>query len=237
MPASEAQIRANQANAQKSTGPKTEEGKAASRGNALKHGLTGQGVVLLQADAAEVERRFSSFAEELNASGDVGLALARRAALTSVRMERAADQQAAALLEQARRFDAEFVLPEGLDEAEAEQLRSEAARRSLFDSSKEAILARKYEAAAERTFLRCIKELRERDQAEEAEMQQVDEVDYEAKMASFLKMQESFRQEDEEFDDLCAQMDMPMPRRPFKSPQTASLPGKVDLPIGKLPPR
>ena len=30
----------NRQNAQKSTGPRTDEGKAASRGNSLKHGLT-----------------------------------------------------------------------------------------------------------------------------------------------------------------------------------------------------
>ncbi len=56
MPASEARILANQRNAQRSTGPKTPEGKEQSRRNALKHGLTGAGVVLPERDAAEVER-------------------------------------------------------------------------------------------------------------------------------------------------------------------------------------
>jgi len=37
----EAQIRANQANAQHSTGPKTEEGKTISARNNLRVGLTG----------------------------------------------------------------------------------------------------------------------------------------------------------------------------------------------------
>ena len=115
------------------------------------------------------------------------------------------------------------MLPEGVDEAEAEQIRSEASRRSLFDISKEAILARKYEAAAERAFLRCIKELRDREQAEQAEVKEVAAVDYEAKMASFLKMEESFNQEDEEFDDLCAEMGMPMPQRPSNFPHPSSV--------------
>ncbi len=57
MPASEAQIRANRENAARSTGPKTDEGKERSRANALKHGLTGGGIVLPEADAAEVEAR------------------------------------------------------------------------------------------------------------------------------------------------------------------------------------
>ena len=38
--ASPAQIDANRLNSQKSTGPKTDEGKAASSASALKHGLT-----------------------------------------------------------------------------------------------------------------------------------------------------------------------------------------------------
>ena len=39
---SDAQLRANQRNAQKSTGPRTEAGKANARFNARRHGLTGQ---------------------------------------------------------------------------------------------------------------------------------------------------------------------------------------------------
>jgi hypothetical protein len=39
---SDRQLRANRANAQKSTGPKTEEGKQRSRLNGLRHGITGQ---------------------------------------------------------------------------------------------------------------------------------------------------------------------------------------------------
>jgi hypothetical protein len=43
--ASEAQINANRSNAQKSTGPKTDEGKKNSRKNSLKHGLCASAVV------------------------------------------------------------------------------------------------------------------------------------------------------------------------------------------------
>jgi hypothetical protein len=47
---SEKQLEANRANAQKSTGPKTEAGKKRSSLNAVRHGLTGQVVVLPEED-------------------------------------------------------------------------------------------------------------------------------------------------------------------------------------------
>lgn len=50
--ATPAQIAANRANAQKSTGPRTDDGKAASRYNALKHGLDAASV-LLPGESAE----------------------------------------------------------------------------------------------------------------------------------------------------------------------------------------
>ena len=48
--ASQAQINANRRNAQKSTGPKTEEGKAQSRRNGLQHGLTAKTCMLTGED-------------------------------------------------------------------------------------------------------------------------------------------------------------------------------------------
>ncbi len=52
---SEAQINANRANSQHSTGPKTEEGKAISSHNAVKSALTGRTIVLPTDDVARYE--------------------------------------------------------------------------------------------------------------------------------------------------------------------------------------
>jgi hypothetical protein len=49
--ASEKQIKANRANAKKSTGPKSDAGKAISRLNAMTHGLTGGLVVVIPREA------------------------------------------------------------------------------------------------------------------------------------------------------------------------------------------
>jgi hypothetical protein len=62
---SDSQIAANRANAQLSTGPKTEAGKAASSHNAIKTGLTGRAVLLptddRQAFDEHVARLFAEF--------------------------------------------------------------------------------------------------------------------------------------------------------------------------------
>ncbi len=165
MPASEARVLANRANALKSTGPKTIEGKEASRANGYKHGLTGSGVVMPEAERAEVEARVLAFESELEPTGELGRTLVRHAATMAVRMERCAVLEMEAVADRVRQAEAEFVAPEGVAPAEVDRLRSEAGRRAMFDPSKEAMLARKYEELALRGFFRAIQELRRAERA------------------------------------------------------------------------
>ena len=65
-----AQVAANQANAQLSTGPQTAEGKAKSSRNALKTGLTGRTMILPKGDAELYEHHLLAYAERLNPEGD-----------------------------------------------------------------------------------------------------------------------------------------------------------------------
>ena len=67
---SEARLIANQANAQLSTGPTSETGKAASSLNALKTGLTGRTVLLPGDDAAAYQAHIASFLKRHDPSGD-----------------------------------------------------------------------------------------------------------------------------------------------------------------------
>ena len=62
---SDAQVAANIENARHSTGPRTEEGKARSSQNALKHGLTSNKSLLLP---DEDEEEFREFASDLKAT-------------------------------------------------------------------------------------------------------------------------------------------------------------------------
>ena len=62
--ASPAQINANRANAQKSTGPRSVEGKSASRFNALKHGIDAASTVIPGEDPAEYESLVAEYVDE-----------------------------------------------------------------------------------------------------------------------------------------------------------------------------
>src|SRR5262245_54311258 len=62
-------IEANRVNAQRSTGPRTVEGKNAVRWNALKHGLLTKAAVLPQEDRAEYEQLLAALMEEYQPVG------------------------------------------------------------------------------------------------------------------------------------------------------------------------
>jgi hypothetical protein len=62
--ATERQIQANRSNALKSTGPRSDQGKERSSGNALRHGLTAQRVVITGEDPEKFERLRRDLIEE-----------------------------------------------------------------------------------------------------------------------------------------------------------------------------
>ena len=109
MATSEARRTANRANALKSTGPTSIAGKARSRTNALKHGLTGESVAIPGEDLAAIEHRFAAIEQELNPQGELARVLAHRVAALSVRLERSVRHESAFLAEKIRhaaeRFD------------------------------------------------------------------------------------------------------------------------------------
>ena len=79
----------NKANARYSTGPRTESGKQRSRMNALRHGLTGQTVVLPTEDHAAYQRHARSFLDEYQPQGATESQLVQLLIDTSWRMNRA----------------------------------------------------------------------------------------------------------------------------------------------------
>ena len=108
MPTSEARIRANRLNAQKSTGPKTPEGKARSRCNGFKHGLTGEGVALPTEDQEAISECFAAMQDEMRPSNRISQKLLRRAAFLFVRVERCEKHETAETARRIRHAVADF---------------------------------------------------------------------------------------------------------------------------------
>ena len=132
-----AQLAANQANAQHSTGPRTPDGKTASSANATKHGFFAKHAVLLnELEHRQFESLRNSFVYEFNPANIVEVTLLDQLVLATWNIERA------------NRLEAELANAEGID-----PLLSETNSKTL-----DRIAA--YRTRAERTFHKCHKELR-----------------------------------------------------------------------------
>ena len=114
MPCSPAQREANRKNAARSTGPRTAEGKEKSRANSLKHGMTGEGVVLLEEDQSEVANLAGQLEAEMRPSGAMGRILLWRIAVMAVRLDRCVENDEAMTAKRVR--DAERTHQEALHE-------------------------------------------------------------------------------------------------------------------------
>jgi hypothetical protein len=89
----QAQIAANQRNAQNSTGPRTPQGKADTSQNSLKHGLTANQIVIKSEDQADFDLHRAQILDELAPSTPIEAMLAERIASTSWRLKRAENFQ------------------------------------------------------------------------------------------------------------------------------------------------
>jgi hypothetical protein len=92
---SQKRIEANRRNAQKSTGPRTTEGKSRSRFNGLKHGLTASVPVIPGEDPAAYQARVEAMIRSSPPRNQVELDLLGRVAATTWSLERAARAEAA----------------------------------------------------------------------------------------------------------------------------------------------
>lgn len=88
-PISESQLHANRQNAQHSTGPRTESGKSRTRLNGLRHGLTGQTVLMPDDDREAYDRFCASTLQSLEPATDAERALAQSIADATWRLNRA----------------------------------------------------------------------------------------------------------------------------------------------------
>jgi hypothetical protein len=109
MTCSAAQLAANRKNSKLSSGPRTSLGKESSRKNSLKHGLTGEGIVLVNEDAAALEARLAAFEDDLKPRNASEQVLVERFALMAIRLNRLAKQEARAISMRMRNAESDFV--------------------------------------------------------------------------------------------------------------------------------
>ena len=121
-----AAVQANRRNAKHSTGPRSEEGKARSSMNALKHGLTAGDVILPNEDPQAFQARLDGWHDEFPHVGALGGCLIELAAHASWRLLRCARYETARLAQRVRRAAGDFDLQEF---ARAESI----GRRLLFE--------------------------------------------------------------------------------------------------------
>jgi hypothetical protein len=138
--ATPAQIAANCINAQRSTGPRTEEGKSAVSRNSLSHGLSARQFTLLpHEDPAEYAALLEALAADHNPQGATQLFLVKEMAQAQWKLQRIAA-------------------------IEAELLTSEDSLSNWFkeDCSKDEVLLKlsRYEASARRAWYKALGELR-----------------------------------------------------------------------------
>ncbi|WZO95783.1 hypothetical protein EP7_002753 [Isosphaeraceae bacterium EP7] len=85
---SQKRIDANRRNAMRSTGPKTEEGKAQSRRNSLIHGLSGNGVVVPEREAQAARELGEQLVSSLRPMNAFEMGLVETIAIEGVRIDR-----------------------------------------------------------------------------------------------------------------------------------------------------
>ncbi len=167
--ATEAQVCANRSNAQKSTGPRTPEGKAIVAQNAVRHGLLAREVVIKGEDPEEFELYREGMLAELAPAGQMESLLAQRIAGLAWRLRRAERLQAAAfdtLPEEKKKWgwsdkDKKWIVPQKPQpRSEAERL--EFGERIMRDFAQARILDRLlvYERRIEYSLYRSMAEMR-----------------------------------------------------------------------------
>ena len=157
--ATKAQIKANRENAKKSTGPRTEEGKARVSLNALKHGLLARDAVLPEEDPAEFDRQLRDLERDLRPENSLEFELVRQIADAQWRMRRLVRIETAFLsgaIEAQRRHE-EIFHPDDIQpgrEGESQLLGA-----GLLDRTQALLHLARYDAHLGRRYYRAIAEL------------------------------------------------------------------------------
>ena len=156
--ATEAQIEANRTNAQKSTGPRTAEGKALVSQNAITHGLLARAGVIAGEDEHEFAAHREGLLQQLRPGAPLEEDLADRIVDLTWRLKRAARDQDVAYAALYEKYREDQPQPQGPD-----SWQSALGRMIVADFCGAAVLERlqRYERRIETSFYKALKELRQ----------------------------------------------------------------------------
>jgi hypothetical protein len=149
--ATDKQIEANRLNAQKSTGPRTPEGRAAVRLNGVTHGLTAETIVLKGESEADFTALFNSLEAEHDPVTPTEEALVVQLAMATWRLRRLYHQEGGFY---------SFKLKDTTDFRKSRRLDDSESLGLVTDWSKETLnMFNRQEARLERSFYRALHEL------------------------------------------------------------------------------
>ena len=156
--ATEAQIEANRANAQKSTGPRTAEGKALVAQNAITHGLLARAGVIPGEEVHEFEAHREGLLQQLRPGAPLEKDLADRIVDLTWRLKRAARDQDVAYAALYEKYTEDQPQPQ-----EPDAWQAALGRMIVADFCGAAVLERlqRYERRIETSFYKALKELRQ----------------------------------------------------------------------------
>jgi hypothetical protein len=144
------QLEANRQNAQKSSGPKTPQGKTKSSQNAVTHGLTSQRPVLTIEDKNEFDAYANEILVWLDPQDPIETLLARRVAILSWRLQRASVYETLVL---------DNLLNSKTDEDDPDTHLGQVLAAD-FQNQQTLAKVQNYETKIERSMLRCLNTLK-----------------------------------------------------------------------------
>ncbi|MEP7361921.1 MAG: hypothetical protein ABI972_01590 [Acidobacteriota bacterium] len=148
-PLSEAKLRANRENAKKSTGPRTEAGKARSARNAITHGITARDITALGEHYRALPELIQHFTNSWNPRNPFEAALIKRLAELQLRLDRCARMETGLL---------DLDMPPVTSVDSHESINSALANSFASNEGKFNVFSR-YEANLSRAFDRTLKQL------------------------------------------------------------------------------
>jgi hypothetical protein len=243
MAVSDAKREANRLNAQKSTGPRTEAGKAVSSRNAITHGVFCRDLLVLDESEAELMELKQSALQRMDPRDGVELQLVEQWVGECWKLKRLQAAERSVFEELAKRIQRNNEVDRKVyNKSESEQVHPDAisvTRRLIMDGTLEKY--QRYQQRLLNNMLRCGRELRslrkEEERRGDQELPNEATIDLGTVVQNEAKLPEPFIVQNEATDSpkSKAELSLPAVHLPTPSPQAAKLNAAVTAALPKIP--